>query len=173
MTNKIPKHFIEFFKERGSSEFQLNEEFESYKLQRHSNDWKDFIWYKLQQQNFDFAQNANEIKEFYSNQNNVLAQMIYLRRKYQKQKANELCEVFLNNRVEYMDCTNLQMKFAICSEERCKYAFQYRDSWLSKGEILKKIKLIESNCNHPKWCTCSIVGQAQRDKEGSLIKKKN
>lgn len=171
MKNKIPKHFIKFFEDKGFSEVKLNDEFEIFKLDRKREDWKDFIWYKLQKQNFDFAKNSDELKVFYFNQDSILAQMIYLRRIYQNQKANELNEVFLTNRVEYMDCSNLQMKFAICPEARCSYAMQFKEQWLSKEEIKTRIKLLGKNCNHPKWCTCAIVSEAQRDKEGSLKRK--
>ena len=39
----------------GIDNVQLKEELEGYKLERNINDWKDFIWFKLQQLNFNHA----------------------------------------------------------------------------------------------------------------------
>lgn len=172
MKNNIPTHFLEFFERRGVSTVQLNDEFEGYKQKRKTDNWKDFIWFKLQQCNFDISMKANDVKEFYKNQSDVLLEMTYLRRKYEKQKANELFEIFLQYKVEYMDCSNLQMQFAIVPDKRCSYAMRHKDQWCTKRELLSKIKLLGNNCQHPLWCTCAVVCTSLRDNEGVLLKKK-
>lgn len=171
MKNNIPKHFLEFFDEIGFEQIKLKEEFEQYKVKRKTEDWKDFIWFKLQEANYKQALNAQDDEKFHENQNQLLSEMLYLRRKFQNQKANELHTIFLQNRVEYMDFTKLKMKFGIVPDARCSYSMKYKDQWFSKKKILAEISLIENNCNHNKWCTCAAICEPQRNNGGDLIRK--
>lgn len=160
-TNRVPAYFVEVLRGFGLSHDEINIGFEEFKINRGINDWKDYVWQKLQEINFELASNVNCLKDFYRQQNDLYFEMLYLRRKYQKQKANDLQELFLESRLESIE-RQASFKMLFSLHGRCPHAIQFRDKWQSKELLLTKIRSLNDSCTSENGCTCAVLSKVDR-----------
>ena len=169
--DSVLKKYALFFSKYGLTESKIRN---GYKVWSGSGTTRvnDYVWHLFQSLLLETAKQSHTAAELYLNQRDIYFEMLYFRRKYEKDKANEILQLFLNAGLnKTLVETSLDLKVEIISGHCCEYCNSLNQKMYEPSDVIKNQYLGSNKCSNPKGCNCTYGFVPTRDSNDRLIYK--
>lgn len=166
--DSVVKNYLPFFSRIGMTENQIRN---SYKAWSESGITfiNDYVWHLFQTLLSASANQSKTTVELYNYQKDIYLEMLFFRRKYEKDKANKILQLFLDANIKKTLLeTRSELRIIIISEICCDYCDGLSKSSYEPLDVLKNKYLGSEKCTDPNGCNCVYAFESIRDSNGRL-----
>ena len=165
------KNYLSFFNDFALSENYIRDYFEEWKINNRDR-IEDYIWHLFNLLLSENAYNAKDLYSFYKKNDSIYTQMLYFRRKYENNSANEIKRLIDKNKIDlYNEDSKYELEVFIITTKDCKACIGLESQVFSIEEASQGDIIPYDKCDRYIGCTCSYSIKAKKNSNGRLIRK--
>lgn len=163
---------MSFFENFGMQEENISTYYQEWTI-KFGDNAEDFLWYIFNKLLSENASQSKDIIGFYERNIEIYTQMLYFRRKIEGKNANEIQQSLNRTKLELQfENSNLELNVKVSSANDCTACNEILEQEYPIREVLKSDVIPYESCNRENGCVCVYTFKPLRDKNNSLISKR-
>lgn len=151
------------------------------KIRRYHAEWKlkfterieDFLWHIFNHLLQENAAQSKDVIGFYKRSWLIYSEIVGFRRKYEGNKANELWEQMVRNKLNLsFEQSTIELNAFVSGAPECEAFQEIKNIKLPISDFIKKDILPYDKCTREGGFVCMYVYEVRRDAQDRLISKK-
>ena len=164
----VVKKYLAFFSKYGMTEQKIISGYNNWS-ESGTTSIKEYVWYLFQLLLEKDLKQFNTKSELHRFLRDLYFEMLQFKRKNEKEKANDIFQLFLDLDIKQGMDSNFELSVSIVSGHCCDYCDSLNENTYQILDVWENKYLGSMNCTNPKGRNCTYIFRGFRDSNDRLI----